>query len=197
VLVLAVALVPLAILARQNADTNGGQTLLVLPFAAVGFVLAWRRPGNPLGWLLLTIAICFLLSNDSGFYAAAIYRLGHHLPLGLLALVLYELWGPALGALLMVILLFPDGWPPPGPWRRVASAYSAVIVLFEIVLVTATLGAVIGHRVRLDGFDGLAAIDHPAGWFAVAQVLFGIAGIPALASAVVRQVLTWRRSSGG
>jgi hypothetical protein len=145
VLVLAVALVPLAILARQNADTNGGQTLLVLPFAAVGFVLAWRRPGNPLGWLLLTIAICFLLSNDSGFYAAAIYRLGHHLPLGLLALVLYELWGPALGALLMVILLFPDGWPPPGPWRRVASAYSAVIVLFEIALVTATLGAVIGH----------------------------------------------------
>ena len=89
---LAVALVPLAILARQNADTNGGQTLLVLPFAAVGFVLAWRRPGNPLGWLLLTIAICFLLSNDSGFYAAAIYRLGHHLPLGLLALVSSRPW---------------------------------------------------------------------------------------------------------
>ena len=52
VLMLAVALVPLAILARQNPDTNGGETLLVLPFAAVGFVLARRRPGNPVGWLL-------------------------------------------------------------------------------------------------------------------------------------------------
>jgi len=89
--------------------------------------------------------------------------------------------GPALGVLLMVILLFPDGWPPPGPWRKAALAYSAVVVLFEIALVTATLGAVIGHRVRLDGFDGLAAIDHPTGWFAVAQALFGIAGVPALA----------------
>jgi hypothetical protein len=196
VLVLAVALVPLAILARQNPDTNGGETLLVLPFAAVGFVLARRRPGNPLGWLLLAVATCFLLSNDSGFYAAAIYRLGHHLPLGLVALVLYELWGPALGVLLMVILLFPDGWPPPGPWRKAALAYSAVVVLFEIALVTATLGAVIGHRVRLDGFDGLAAIDHPTGWFAVAQALFGIAGVPALACVMARQVLTWRRSSG-
>jgi hypothetical protein len=54
VLVLAVALVPLAILARQNPDTNGGETLLVLPFAAVGFVLARRRPGNPLGWPVRT-----------------------------------------------------------------------------------------------------------------------------------------------
>lgn len=96
VLVLAAALVPLAILARQNPDTNGGETLLVLPFAAVGFVLARRRPGNPLGWLLLTVAICFLLSNDSGFYAVAVYRLGHHLPLGPVALVLYELWGDRL-----------------------------------------------------------------------------------------------------
>ena len=120
VLVLAAALVPLAILARQNPDTNGGQALLVLPFAVVGFLVALRRPGNPLGWLLLTVAICFLLSNDSGFYAAAVYRLGHHLPLGLVSLVLYELWGPALGALLLILLLFPDGWPPPGPWRRAA-----------------------------------------------------------------------------
>jgi hypothetical protein len=196
VLVLAAALVPLAILARQNPDTNGGQALLVLPFAVVGFLVARRRPGNLIGWLLLIVAICFLLSNDSGFYAAAVYRLGHHLPLGLLSLVLYELWGPALGALLMVILLFPDGWPPPGPWRRAALAYSVVVVLFLIALVTATLGAVIGHRVRLDGFDGLAAIDHPTGWFAVAQALFGIAGVPALVCAVARQVLNWRRSAG-
>jgi hypothetical protein len=45
VLVLAAALVPLAILARQNPDTNGGQALLVLPFAVVGFLVALRRVG--------------------------------------------------------------------------------------------------------------------------------------------------------
>jgi hypothetical protein len=136
-LVLATALVPLSILARQNPATNGGETLVVLPFAAAGFVVARRQPGNPVGWLLLTFAACFLLSNDSGFYAAAVYHLGHHLPLGPAALVLYELWGPALGALLLVILLFPDGWPPPGFWRRAAWVWSAAVVLFMTALATA------------------------------------------------------------
>jgi hypothetical protein len=195
-LVLAVALVPLSILARQNPATNGGETLVVLPFAAAGFVVARRQPGNPVGWLLLTFAACFLLSNDSGFYAAAVYRLGYHLPLAPAALVLYELWGPALGALLLVILLFPDGWPPPGFWRRAAWAWSAVAVLFMIALAAAALEAIIGHRIRLDGFDGLAAIDHPTGWFAVTQGLFGIVGICLLVCAVARQVLNWRHSAG-
>jgi hypothetical protein len=96
--VLAAVLVPLSILARQNPLTNGGESLVVLPFGAVGFVVARRRAGNPIGWLLLTVTACFLLSNDSEFYAADVYRLGHHLPLGPAAVVLYELWGPALGA---------------------------------------------------------------------------------------------------
>ncbi len=195
-LVLAAALVPLSILARQNPATNGGETLVVLPFAAAGFVVARRQPGNPVGWLLLTFAACFLLSNDSGFYAAAVYRLGHHLPLGAAALVLYELWGPALGALLLVILLFPDGWPPPGFWRRAAWVWSAVVVLFMIALATAALGVVIRHRIRLDGFDGLAAIDRPTGWFAVTQGIFGVVGVCLLVCAVARQVLNWRRSAG-
>ena len=63
-------------------------------------------------------------------------------------------------------------------------------------MIVATVTAIDGHRVHLDAFDGLAAIDHPTGWFAAAQILFGIAGVPALVCAVARQVLTWRRSSG-
>jgi hypothetical protein len=196
VLALAVALVPLSILARQNPLTNGGETVVVLPFAAVGFVVARRQPGNPIGWLLLTVAACFLLSNDSGFYAVLVYRLGHHLPLGPVALVAYQVWGPALGALTMVILLFPDGKLPPGFWRWVQWASVALIVLFMIALAVATLRAVIGHRVHLDAFDGLAAIDHPTGWFAAVQNAFSLFGAAAVACFGARQVLNWRRSSG-
>jgi hypothetical protein len=61
---------------------------------------------------------------------------------------------------------------------------------------TAALGAVIGHRVRLDGFDGLAAIDHPTGWFAVTQGIFGFVGVVVLVCAVARHVLNWRHSAG-
>jgi hypothetical protein len=71
-----------------------------------------------------------------------------------------------------------------------------VLVLFLIALATATLGAVIGHRIRLDAFDGLAAIDHPTGWFAVSQNVFAVTGAAVLVCVVARQVLNWRRSAG-
>ncbi len=196
VLVLAAALVPLSILARQNPLTNGGQTLIVMPFAVVGFVVAVRRPGNPIGWLSMAIAACFMLSTDSGFYAVLVYRQGHHLPLGPVTLVLYEFWFPAIAALTLVILLFPDGWLPPGFWRWTAWATGAVLIVFVIALTVATVVAINGHRVHLDAFDGLAAIDNPTGWFAVAQRIFVLFGLAVLVGSVARQLLNWRRSSG-
>ncbi len=196
VLGLAVALVPLSLLARQSPLTNGGQTIVIAPFAVVGFVLAWRRPGNPIGWLSLAVAGCFLLSTDSGFYAALVYRQGHHLPLGPAALVLYELWGPAVGARLLVILLFPEGRLPSGVWRWLLWASIAVLALFLVALAVATIGVIAGHHIRLDAFDGLTAIDHPTGWFAVVQAVWGVTGVLILVGCVARQLVNWRRSSG-
>jgi hypothetical protein len=196
VLVLVASLIPLSILARQSVWTNGGQTLIVIPFAVVGFVIAVRRPGNPIGWLSMGIAACFVLSTDSGFYAVLVYRQGHHLPLGPVALVLYEFWFPAIAALTLVILVFPDGWLPPGFWRWTGWATGTVLIAFMIALIVATVTAIDGHRVHLDAFDGLAAIDNPTGWFAWAQRIFVLFGLAVLVSSVVRQLLNWRRSSG-
>jgi hypothetical protein len=196
VLVLVAALAPLSILARQSALINGGQTLIVIPFAVVGFVVAMRRPGNPIGWLSMAIAACFMFSTDSGFYAVLVYRQGHHLPLGPVALVLYEFWFPAIAALTLVILLFPDGWLPPGFWRAVAWAAGTVLTVFTITLTVATVTAIDGHHVRLDAFDGLAAIDNPTGWFAVAERIFLLFSLAVLVGSVARQLLNWRRSPG-
>jgi hypothetical protein len=109
--VLAVALVPLSLTARQNPLVNGGEALGTIPFAAVGVFIARRQPRNPIGWLFFGIAACLLLSIDSGFYSVINYRLGQHLPLAPVALFLYELWGPGLLLFALVILLFPDGRP--------------------------------------------------------------------------------------
>jgi hypothetical protein len=47
------------------------------PFAAVGLVVAWRKPGNPLGWIMLAVGAFGALSEDASFYAVAGYRLHH------------------------------------------------------------------------------------------------------------------------
>lgn len=48
---------PLSALAHQLTFGGVGQALLMIPFAAVGTVVAGRQPRNPIGWLLLAIAI--------------------------------------------------------------------------------------------------------------------------------------------
>ena len=77
VLVLAVADVPLARLAHQslNADTGSVPVWVLVPGAVVGLVVAWRKPGNPLGWILLGSAAFGVLSEDASFYTVADYRL--------------------------------------------------------------------------------------------------------------------------
>jgi len=46
---LAVALVPLSVLARQSPVVNGGETLGAIPFGVVGLLIARRQPRNPIG----------------------------------------------------------------------------------------------------------------------------------------------------
>jgi hypothetical protein len=192
----ALALVPLSVLARQSPQVNGGEALGAVPFGVVGFVLARRVPRNPIGWIFLAIAICLLLSIDSGFYAVISYPLGHHLPLAPAALFLYQLWGPALSLFALVVLLFPDGTLPSRASRVIMCLFLAVLVGFTVALGVAVSGAVAGHHVQLDSFDGLVVIDRATGWFARAQAVFGMVGVPLLALGVARQVVAWRRSSG-
>jgi hypothetical protein len=57
-LALIIADVPFAGLARQSLNSSGGSAPVWFSAAfgavgAVGFVVAWRKPRNPLGWLLL------------------------------------------------------------------------------------------------------------------------------------------------
>jgi hypothetical protein len=55
VLVLFIAAVPLAGPAHQNLNAASGSlpVWVTAPFGVVGWVLAWRRPANPVGWIML------------------------------------------------------------------------------------------------------------------------------------------------
>jgi protein-S-isoprenylcysteine O-methyltransferase Ste14 len=54
VLVLTAAVVPLSMLVGHDVVTQSLQSYgVVVPVAAVALIIAWRRPGNPIGRLLL------------------------------------------------------------------------------------------------------------------------------------------------
>jgi len=87
VVLLAAARIPLLVVDEQNSLASTVQALAIaVPFAAIGVLVARRRPGNAIGWLIVTPALCFLLGTDAGLYAAIRYRLGYGLPAGPVAL---------------------------------------------------------------------------------------------------------------
>ena len=69
-LAMLVAVLPLSALAGQF--TVGSVSLLIFaPFAAVGVLVAFRQPRNPIGWIMLLLALCFMVGADASFYSVA------------------------------------------------------------------------------------------------------------------------------
>jgi hypothetical protein len=200
VLALAVLVVPLVIVAGASGNSSGGGEYLGPAFGLVGFLVAWRRPGNPLGWLLLGAVGFLTLSSDAGLYAVAAYRVpGSHLPLGWVAVLLQPGWAPAIALFGLSVLLFPDGRLPSPRWRWALWAYVSVAALWTVGVFVISVQVIAAHQIRVDSSGNLLAIDHPAGpyawWGHVQQAFFPVLGACWLAS-VIGQVISYRRSSG-
>lgn len=199
VLVLAVAVFPLSAMAHQSVASNARQVVVFLPIAAVGLVIARRLPRNPIGWLLLACAAGILLNACAGRYVWLVYRLGHRLPLGPLALVLDLSWLAVYLTLPLVMLLFPDGTLSSRRWRTVLWAYLAVTLCLVLSVYVVLMITLASGNVRIDADGGLGALDSPSGntaWIStVTTVVFPVLAAFWLAF-VGRLVLSWRRSGG-
>jgi hypothetical protein len=190
-----IAVVPLSLLAHE-LDSGVIAAVIGVPCAAVGWLVTRRQRENPLGWLFLVIGVCLFLGTVGADYAVLAYRLGHRLPLGPVALVLDEIWGPSLVLFAVVILLFPDGRLPSRFWRGALRVYGVWFAALLAATGAAMGGALAAHPVRVDDNGGLAAVDQPAGWFNAVQgplilVLLGLS-----LAFIARQVLSWRRATG-
>ena len=202
VLVLTASDAPLASLARQSLSASGGSLpfWISAPFAVVGFVLAWRKPDNPLGWIMLAAAVFFALSEDASFYMVADYRIHHGgLPLGWAALFAQPGWAPGIVLFGLTVLLFPDGRPPSPWWRWVVWASFAVGLLWIASAFTLTVSAIIGHHLQVDPGGNLVVLDntaHNAAWWNAITAVVALVLMVCWLASLGGQVLSYRRSSG-
>jgi hypothetical protein len=196
-MLLAGALVLSALIGQLSVLGSGPIVPVAVVYAAVGFVVARRQPGNPIGWILITFIVAFLLSGVAGGYAALYYRFGHHgLPLAPVAVLLTPSWAPALLLFPVVILLFPDGRLA-RRWRWVLRAYAVAGALASAAVFAPAVIAVARHDVRIDAAGNLISTGRPHGGpLAAAGVLvLGLIMVIVL-SFVAHQVLSWRRATG-
>lgn len=180
---------PRQVLVGGHADAP----LIALAGGLYGASIARRRPGNPIGWLLLanSLAQGLRFAADQYGYYALVERAGQA-PLGDLAA---RLAGPSLivaaGTLILQLLLFPDG-------RPVSRAGRGLVLLAAadtIVSLAAAAGSTwaVPARGLLDGQapgEGAGAIlDSLAN---AGRLLFAVIGLLALGSLFVR----YRRTRG-
>jgi hypothetical protein len=197
-MLLAGGLVLSALVGQLSVLGSGPIVPVAVVYAAVGLVVARRQPGNPVGWILITFIVVFLLSGVGGGYAALYYRFGHHgLPLAPVAVLLTPLWAPALLLFPLVILLFPDGRLASRRWQWVLLAYVLVGAVASVALFSPAVTAVARHDVRIDAAGNLISTSRPhSGPLAAAPALtLGLILVIVL-SFVAHQVLSWRRATG-
>jgi hypothetical protein len=109
-------------LPAKLASGNGLDVVVVVvfvaAFATVGALLAWKRPGNPIGWLLSATGLTYAIGAFGGLLLHFHQTLTLANWLGWIFLL-------GIGLCVFVVLLFPAGHLPSPRWRPVAWAAGA------------------------------------------------------------------------
>ena len=144
-----------AALDLRYSDSRAADVLASLAFGVMGYLIARRYPGNPLGWIMLAVAVLSIVLGDAQLYALLVYRAGHtNLPLGPLAAWLGStLWGPAISLVPIGMLLFPDGHLRSRRWKAVLWACVVLDGVFVCAEALFILTTVVGGPVSI-GLDG-------------------------------------------
>ena len=178
----------------DGIDAHVAYLLVVVAFGSTGVVIARRQPRNPIGWLLMSVALLWGFNITANSYAElgveARWRSLHG------AAWLVALGGAAwLGAFglmtVFVVLLFPDGHLPSRRWRWLPR-FSAGVMAFLLVALPTDPDAF--ESTALEGVPNPAALD--AAWLkagiAAGFALFLVCVLASATSGVVR----YRRAVG-
>lgn len=101
--------------------------------AALGTLIVSRLPGNVIGWVFVVAGGVLGVGGFCEVYATWSELGGLELPGSRAAWAFYESGGAFFWApLFALLLLFPDGRPPPGPWRWLVPVTGVVLSLFVL-----------------------------------------------------------------
>ena len=167
-------------------------TVWYASYAAVGTLLAIRRPRNPIGGLLIVIGAILATQDNSNESIAAVVH-GTADPLTTLG-VWFGSWSGAGGYVgyLALAIIFPSGRFPVGRWRRPAFVAMAMALGTLLLMAFAPMIGV-----------GDGAIQNPfplLSWLPGWDILYAIGPFPVLLAllgmSVGSQVVRYRRATG-
>jgi len=183
-----IVVVAIVALALAIGLTSGTGLFEAAPYGLVGGFLAIRRPGNPIGWLLLAGAWSFAVSSISVPATEAQLTSGA-VPAPVLALAVVQAasGGPLLILLFAITVVFPSGRMPSGRGGQVARMAIVVVVVLALLSVfapTISVG-VQGVSSGVEIVNPLAVAPAWPGWIVVSQgapvmLLFTAGGVVAM-----------------
>jgi signal transduction histidine kinase len=185
--------------AASSLDTFTGLGLpAILVFSVAGALIAARRPGSPIGWILAAVGLSFSLGSLAGEYSTyALVTKPGSLPGGdVMAWLGTWIWPPGIILVLtFLLLLFPDGRLPSPRWRPIA--WLAVLALaLAVVPVAVTAwpirGPILTEITETAPAGTSAAFKVAYNLQVTAILLMFVLGIVSAASLVVR----FRRATG-
>ena len=119
---------------RPSVTDFLGFTATFFAFLSVGTLVAWHRPGHPIGWLFLAAGLGIITSTFAAEYVGRAVFASEHLP-AVPLLAWLGTWGWALSgglAMTFVLLLFPTGSLPSPAWRPFAWLTAAGLAIVTI-----------------------------------------------------------------
>ena len=168
--------------------------VLFLACAAVGALIASRRPANPVGWLLLCQGLLFEFTAFSlGYVKHGLFARPGSLPAATwMAWVGQWIWIPQFFAIpALLFLLFPDGRLRSSRWRVVVCLIGAVSVagFISSALAPGSLGGSLSSVRNPLGVEGAQALR------VLGTVAAGVGG-PVFLAALTSFILRFRGSRG-
>jgi len=183
-----------------------GYTVFILAFATVGAVVASRRPGNPIGWILLGAGLAFAVGGITVSYAEDAFADPGGPGFGATAAAWVSKWVWMAGIAPVVtfgLLLFPDGRVPSRRWRTLAwlSGTALALVVAGLALAPGRMEDLpVDNPLGLEGAGGLVdALTTLGGAALVVGIAGSIASLVAryrAASSRERQQLKWLTYAG-